>query len=381
MVRLLLERGAKESTRNSFGSTPLETAFRKGSLRTCDILVRRRKTVQPLQYEDLHRMLLATIRDRPANLEAMNFILDLDFDGSLYTKSTYIMNMVEGGHDNLACAYLERGTSMPPLSPKEKLTILHKAIERGVLALARRMLSLKVSVNSVDKNGHTPLYAIITRTGNTHGRDGFVEALLEAGADIHFRPSAGSVMTPLEKAIVSREQTLVELMLRSQPLRNDSRAILPPLVPRGVYLHAAARTLPSKRMFSALIRSGASVTELDSNGDTPLSVFLKSLVDQPTWMSTMRGAASEVCGPIWYLWSRDVDVNRKNKAGKSVLSYLTALALYSGKDPARARIARELKRCIAIVPARGPGRAAGDKTLEFRHGPLGFGVVDDDLDE
>lgn len=386
MVRLLLERGAKESARNKLGLTPFETAFNKGYLRTCDILVRRRRIVQPLQNEDLHRMLLATIHDRPANYEAMNLLLDLDFDGVLYTKSIYVMNMVNRGHDSLACAYLERGTSMPPLSPKEKMTILHEAIERGVLALARRMLALKVSVNSVNKNGHTPLYAIISRTGNIYGRDDFVKALLDAGADIHFRPSAGSLMTPLEKAIVSREQSLVELMLRSQPLRSDSQAVLPPLRPKGVYLHAAARTLPSKRMFSALIRSGASVAELDPNGDYPLSVFLKSLVDQPTWMAHAQGAAGEVCeticGTIWYLWGRDVDVNRKNKAGKSILAYLTALRLYSGKDPARVKLARELRRYIAIVPAKGPSGAAGDKALEFRrHGPVVLGAVDDDADE
>lgn len=380
MIRLLLERGAKESTRNNSGLTPLRIAFSKGFLRICDILVRRRSTVQPLQNEDLHEMLLETVRDRPANIQALNFILDLDLDGFLHTKSLYIMKMVDGGHDSLACAYLERGTSMPPLSPKEKLTILHKATERGDLRLARHMLSLKVSVNSVDKNGHTPLYAAISQPANTQ-RDDFVEALVEAGADIHFRPSAGPIMTPLEKAIVNNEQTLVELMLRSQPLHNDSQAVLPPLAPKGVYLHAAARTFPSERLLSALIRSGARVTELDANGDTPLSVFLRSLVDQPAWVYKLRGPAAGVCGPIWYLWSREVDINRKNKAGKSILSYLAALALFSGRDTARARIARELKRCIEVVPARGPGRAKGDKTLEFRHGPLGLVVVDDDPDE
>ncbi|ROV99521.1 hypothetical protein VMCG_06317 [Cytospora schulzeri] len=385
LIEMMLRQGADIEVKSSAeGETPLHFAAKYDldaalhALLAAGAKVESRKNVQPLQNEELHRMLLATIQDRPANFEAMNLLLDLDFDGFLYTKSTYLMNMVNGGHHNLACEYLERGTAVPPLSPKEKMTILHEAIERGVLALARRMLLLKVSVNSVNKNGHTPLYAIISRTGNIYGRDSFVKALLDAGADIHFRPSAGSLMTPLEKAIVSREQSLVELMLRSQPLRSDSQAVLPPLRPKGVYLHAAARTLPSKRMFSALIRSGASVTELDSNGDTPLSVFLKTLVDQPTWMAHTQGAASEVCGTIWYLWSKDVDINRKNKAGKSILGYLTALRLYNGRDPARVRLAREMQRRIAIVPAKDPGNETGDKALEFRHEPEGFGAVLDD---
>lgn len=374
MARLLLERGANESARNKFGLTPFEMAFNNGCLQICDILVRHRKNIKTLQNGDLHRMLLATIHDRPANLQAMNLLLDLDSDGFLYTNSIYIMRMVDGGHNKLACAYLERGTSMPPLTPQEKLTILHEAIESGVLALARRMLALKVSVNSVNKNGHTPLYAIISRTGNTCGRDSLVEALLEAGADIHFRPSAGSLMTPLEKAIINREQRMVELMLRSQPLRSDSCAVLRPLAPKGVYLHAAARTFPSKHMFSALIRAGASVTELDANGDTPLAVFLRSVAGQPAWVISVRSAPAMVCATVWRLWGKGVDVNRRNKAGKSILGYLAALRLYSGKDKARVKIARELRSCVEVVPARGPGCATGDKALEFRDGPLGVGV-------
>ena len=372
-VRLLLERGADDSARNKRGVTPFETAFMKGCLQTCNILVRRGKATQTLPYNDLQRMLLCTIVDRPTNFDALHLILDLDVDGCLYNKSSYIMSMVKD-HAGLACAYLERGLSTPPLSPKDKTIILHAAIEQGVLALARRMVSMKVSVNSLNKNGHTPLYSLVSRTGSTYGRDRLVEALLEAGADIHLKPSASPIMTPLEKAIVNHEQTLVELMLRHQPLRPASQAILPPVTPTGIYLHAAARTAPSKRMFSTLIRSGASVLETDSNGDTPLAVFLKTLVSKPAWMQHAHGAADEVCATIWYLWSKDLDINHRNQAGKSVLSYLTALRLYNGRDTTRANIARVLQQRIAVVPVGGPNKAQGDKTLEFRHGMMRLGI-------
>ncbi|KUI69089.1 Ankyrin-3 [Cytospora mali] len=371
IVRLLLERGARESTRNKLGIIPFEAAFTDSLLPICNILLRRRRTVQSLQHEDLHRMLLTIIRGQRKRLDALDLLLDLDTDRFLYTKSTYIMEMVERGHYNLARAYLER-SSTPPLTPKEKITILQAAIEHSVPVLAKRMLSLKVSVNFINKNGYTPLYALISSTGeeDTGGRDGFkrvglVKALLDAGADIHFKPQGTSIMRPLEKAIVNGEQALVDLMLQHQPLRNDSQAVLPPVAPRGVYLHAAARAIPSKRMFSALIRSGASVTELDSQGDTPLSTFLRYLIDQPAWLAHAAGAAGEVCAAIWYLWSKDVDINRKNRAGKSILSYLKALMLYNGNEPARATIASELRRCVGIVPAEGPKTTKGDKTLKF----------------
>lgn len=158
-------------------------------------------------------------------------------------------------------------------------------------------------------------------------------------------------------------------MLQHQPLRNNPKA------PKGVYLHAAARTVPSKRMFSALIRSGASVTELDSNGDTPLSVFLKSVADQPHWMAHTRGAANQVCATVWYLWNKKVDINLRNKSGKAITSYLTALRIYNGDNLARKRIAEELQLCVEVVPAEGADEAEGLKTLRFRHGLMGLGKI------
>ncbi|KKY38234.1 putative nacht and ankyrin domain protein [Diaporthe ampelina] len=229
------------------------------------------------------------------------------------------------------------------------------------------MLALKVSVNFADKNGHTPLYVVLQ--GSLPGKEGLVRALLEAGADIHFKPPLSTIMTPLEKAVMFQQHALVDIMLQHQPLHNNPKA------PKGVYLHAAARTVPSKRMFSALIRSGASVTELDSNGDTPLSVFLKSVADQPHWMAHTRGAANQVCATVWYLWNKKVDINLRNKSGKAITSYLTALRIYNGDNLARKRIAEELQLCVEVVPAEGADEAEGLKTLRFRHGLMGLGKI------
>lgn len=385
-VRLLLDRGANDSARNKSGMTAFETAFTEYFLETSNILLRHRGAAQPFRQDDLDRMLLDTINNQPADLRALNLVLDLDVDGFFYRTSTYLMAMVDGRKCEFAAAYLERGKSVPSLTPKEKTFILDVSIEQGVLGLAKRMLSMKVSVNSPNEHGHTPLYAIACRRGNGDARDSLVEALLDAGADIHFTASGKSETTPLEKAIMNGDHALVELMLRRQPLRTNSQMGLPPLAPRGVYLHAAARTAPSKKMCSILIRSGADVTELDANGDYPLTVFLKQLADKPSWSKCLKGAEARaatgrVLSMIWYLWSRGVDINRRNKAGKSILSHLAALKLYSGRDATRASIARQLQSCIAIVPARGRDSAQDDKALEFRHGPLGLWTFDAHADE
>ncbi|ROW14072.1 hypothetical protein VPNG_04086 [Cytospora leucostoma] len=388
VVRLLLDRGANESARNKPGITPFQTAVTEGYLETSNILLRHRSAAQPFPHKDLAGMLLEVINNQPADLRALNLILDLDVDGFLYRTSTYLMAMVDERKCQFAAAYLERGKSAPPLTPKEKTTILHLSLEHDILGLAKRMLGMKASVNSLNKHGYTPLYSIASRRYNGDGRYSLAEALLDAGANMHMPCTVGESppVTPLEMAVIRGNHDLVELMLRRDPLRNDSQMALSPLAPRGVYLHAAARTVPSKRMFSLLIRSGASVTEVDSNGDYPLTVFLKQLVDAPSRSRHLEGAwaraaADRVLSTIWYLWSRDVDVNRRNKAGKSVLSYLAALKLYSGRDAARAGIARQLQRCVTAVPARGRDRAQDDKTLEFRHGPLGFWSFDAPFDE
>lgn len=311
-------------------------------------------------------MIIATIRDRPHDLEAVDLLLDLDVNGTLFSKSTYVMRMIDGGHVKMAGRYLERATSRPPLTPKEKITILQEGLARGNETLIKQMLAIKVSVNFPDKNGHTPLYVVLQ--GVMPGTDGLVKALLDAGADIHFKPHLSTViMTPLEKAVTFHRHNLVEIMLHHQPLRSNPKA------PKGVYLHAAARTVPSKRIFSNLIRSGASVTELDSNGDTPLSVFLKSIADDPHWIAHTRGAPSQVCATVWYLWNNDVDVNLRNKSGKSIISYLTALQIYNGDNPARKRIAEDLQLCVDVVQAEGADGAKGLKMLRFRHYLMGLG--------
>lgn len=68
IVRILLQRGAKDSVPNNIGMTPFETAFRGGLLGVCDILVRRRQSPQPWRPEDFDRMILATIVERPYDL-------------------------------------------------------------------------------------------------------------------------------------------------------------------------------------------------------------------------------------------------------------------------------------------------------------------------
>lgn len=364
IMRLLLDRGARDDVRNKDGKTPLQVAFEAGNLKICDVLVRRRRKLQQIRHEELGSMLEYAIRKRPGHREAFSFIYDLDLDYALWKTPKYILLMLQNNFINIADTYLDR--KMPPLHAREKSMILQSAIAARNTRLMKRMLAVKAPVSIPDENGHSPLHNALSRIDAIE-LDDAIEALLCAGADIHSKDNTNS-MTPLQKSIATRRHTTVELMLRHQPLYNY------PSAQNAQLLHTAARVPPSKRMFSLLIRSGAKVTELDDNGDTPLAVFLKSVIEAP--FQTL-GTEASVCSTAWYLWSSQIDVNRKNKAGKSILSYLDALRLYSGDVQSRKRVAEEVQRRISILPL--PDAKNGEKMLRFSLVVPGLGrMVQDD---
>ncbi|KAG8167932.1 hypothetical protein KVR01_003621 [Diaporthe batatas] len=363
IVRRLLQRGAEGNAQNRSGITPFEAAFRGGVMGVCDILARHGH--YPRKQEDFERMILDLIQLRPYDLSALDFLIDLDVQGFLFSKSEYLMKMIDGRHVKMASRYLERCPRFPPLSPKQKLTVLREGLALDNKELVKQILGTKVSINVPDKNGHTPLYVAVQRYRSSD--HDLIKALLEAGSDMHFKPPSSTIMTPLEKAITEGKEILVQIMLDHQPIRDNPKA------PKGVYLHAAARRAPSKRMISTLVRSGASVTELDGNNDTPLSVFLKSIADLPQWTAFKRRAGNRIFRTIWYLWSKELDINFRNNSGKAITSYLLALRMYDGDSPARKRIAQELELGLYLVPAEGVDGEKGLKTLRFRHSVMGLG--------
>lgn len=353
ITRLLLDRGAKDTVRCHSGKIPFQAAFERGGWKICDILVRRRKTVPVLQREELDSMLAFCIQKQPAFRELCDILYDLDIEASLWKSSIHVMHMIEAGCPELIWAYLRRRT--PPLSPKEKSTILQAAVREGNVHAMKQMIAINAPLNLPDKDGHTPLYRLLAGI-DRNDPSSLVKEFFAAGADPHYRHESGPHLTPLVRAITLNYHVIVETMLRHSPLKDSTRA------PKGVYLHAAARAVPSKRMFSVLIRAGVKVTELDVNGDTPLAVFLQKVRDQPDLVLPTAGLKDTMYLTIWYLWSKDIDIVQQNKTGESVFSYLTALSLYNGAHAGRRRMATEVQKRIQIVTL--PGERNG-KTLKF----------------
>lgn len=358
-ARLLLDRGATGTLKNRSDQTPFQVAHANGNFSICDVLVRSRSSVQPMTCQELAKMLNHCLVRWPNNPHAFDLLYDVDIEGSLWKSSSHVLRMISAGHDQLAWTYLQR--KLPPLSPSDKSTILHAAVLEPNSHVIKQMLAIKAPVNSLDSDGQTPLWRLLVSEADAPAMVVPTQDLLAAGADPHYRRKLRTKysprQTPLQRAITFRYHTIIKIMLRHSPLGDNSRA------PKGVYLHAAALGLPSKRIISMLLRAGAKVTELDENEDTPLAVFLKEVLDQPHW--TSKGAAMDgtICSMIWYFWSKELDVNRKNKAGKSILSYLAALRLYEGDDEGRTSLAKEMQRQIQVCQL--PGGKEGAQTLRF----------------
>lgn len=363
VLRLLLDRGADESARDSHGRTAFQEAFLHRDLDSCNIFLRYRKVARPLTFEEVDEMMAAGVGSAEG-MEIFEMLLDLDTDNHLASTSKFIMKMCREYKDTAVYAYLQM--KPPLLNAAEKGNILHLAIRNQNMRLFKHMLTLKAPVNRIVEGGLPPFVAAVVTMHDTRMLTMVTKDLLAAGGSIHFRDNRSPQATPLQEAINRAKTPVVKLMLRHRPLRDD------PAAPKGVYLHAAAALGPRGReIVDVLLGAGAALTELDAGGDTPLGAFLRDMTrlgDAHFLLSPFkpdkRAVADQVCAVVQHLWAEDVDIRARNKADKSVVGYLTALCLYEGDNETRVRVARRLRRRVKVVPAAG-GTRPEHLTLEF----------------
>lgn len=187
----------------------------------------------------------------------------------------------------------------------------------------------------------------------------------------------GHIMTPLLRVIyATAENSLideywVEWMLRMQPIRGNPQA------ERMLYLHKAVnlqavldapdekkkkphfeppKLAPVGQVIRALLEAGADRTELDDEGNTPLSVMLSWLVK--------RKDLVERCIQFLRPLSMGVDVHRKNKIGRSVVDYLEELIFdEEGGTDGSSGAASCVKSYLELVRLEN-----GDREIKWRRG-------------
>ncbi|KAK3943224.1 putative ankyrin repeat protein [Diplogelasinospora grovesii] len=342
--------------RNKDGHTPLQLAFNTRNLDACEILIRRGCLRGGIDRSDLVSMFKDALSMGEA---AMDFVLDLDTEGFLSSDATLFSELIaKDGYSALRVAQVIATRGLPPLPAADLTRLLTLAIRYGEIAMAYRILEAGADVNQPNTDGQSPLAAFILNQVpfGSYLADDFLRALLDRGADIHGRisPQRCQPMRILayviERGTEHEAEGALTLMLEKQPLANDARAV------GGFYLHHAFVIVPhhrrpSERIIHMLLKSGASTSEINADGDTPLSVLLKNLCAERSFTWRYHSFIKALLGP-------DVDINRKNNDGKSIADYLAELmSPRSGSSLSRPTF---LSRRIKLLDAEG-----GGKTIHF----------------
>ncbi|KAM7212907.1 putative ankyrin repeat protein [Rhypophila decipiens] len=323
ILRILLNRPEARSllnVKNLNSYTPLREAFMSANLEACEILVRRGclRDEPEFDWDELVTMFGYTHSfDDNDQEKVAEFILDLDTAGVATSDSRLFSGLLAGSHTVGARAVWRRG--LPPIPPSELRLLLYLALRVMDFDLAFSLLEAGADVHVDSGDYRNPLGALIERHGRSDSSmfHQFLEALLDRGASIHHTAGIGSSQRILNKVITKGMSECLEIMLKKQPLLNDPGAI------GGCYLHDAV-AIPSvqrpanERMIDMLLSSGASISEVNNDGETPLSVLLKSLCKHRSFTWRYHRYIKKLFGP-------DVDINRRNAEGRSIADYLEML--------------------------------------------------------
>lgn len=320
------------TARNKEGQLPFEMAFYSEAIEACEVLLRRGLVQRSLFTEDLQRMLRFTI-EQPKHISAhsLDMLLDLDFDRELWSNASLLREAAVHRAWNVLGAISRRG--LPPLDRDTCTQLFVDALNFSEWDLAYKLVERGADVNAVVKNrSDTPLalHVVIDRlhTMNYNSAEKLVEILIDKGADIHYSQCGAPHARPLNQAIDTRYSSLVRVMLKDRPLRDDPRAV------GGCYLHHALSHVPTEnpetgykhqfdpRIVYDLLQSGADRKERDKNGDYPLAVLLRRLCDlaavtraQDFQFNTYSDLLKELCDPA-------LNISLPNKDGFSVVDYL-----------------------------------------------------------
>jgi ankyrin repeat protein len=261
IITLLLDKGMSVNVTNKWGQTPLHSAARSGSLRATKVLFRRGAAIDKTDRDGSTSLIYAA---RNLKMEVVRFL-------------------VENGADvNVSSRY--EGSA------------LYQATDKGQLELMQYLLDNGADVNgSTDRWDRRPLY-VATENQNLLT----VKWLIERGADVNIttRPYHRQFQSPLHVAAQYGNLEIIDCLINAEanvnvldcdgvtPLlcavaRDKTEAVIN-LIENGAYinicegrfkgrspLHVAAQ-YGNQQIIDCLIKAGANVKVLDSDGATHL---------------------------------------------------------------------------------------------------------------
>jgi ankyrin repeat protein len=354
-VALLLRAGAKPSTTNRFGASPLATAATAGNAALVRALLDAGADAKALSTPDGETVLMSAARS--GSLEAVGMLLDRGADVNArerYKGQTALMWAAAERHAPIVKLLLERGadwrirsfdreTRPPKLSaassispiPRGGFTALMFTAREGDLESARIMLDAGVDVNHGDVDNVTPLVAAIMNKQYT-----LAKFLIDRGADVNIVDAGGR--TALYAMIDIRNEDWTAMPNRTTDDLLPTLEVVTAIVDRGAKLDVpltrpltvrsgmdfgdttlGAGATPLMRAARAgdhevirvLIEKGANVTATTKDGTNAL-MFAAGIGYRD---KNTRGSESDALEAVKVLMAAGLDVAQTNTRGENTL--------------------------------------------------------------
>lgn len=201
--------------------------------------------------------------------------------------------------------------------PARPTVNLHRAVAIGDLDQVKRHVYWDTDFDQPDAQGDYPLH-VAARQGSVN----ITRALLEAGADPSVHDAAGA--TPLQRALLTGKTQVAKALIAHGV----------PLEPQALLLELAGAGISDRDSFELLLRQGAELNRIGSDGDTALTLAIA------------RGYLETVARLILL----GADVNRPDGQGRRPLDL--ALAQTGERRDDRAKIVELLRRNGALQADR-----------------------------
>lgn len=227
VLNTLLDHGAEvDSALPDCGSTALMLAAGRGLESNIRVLVQRganataRGTARVYNPTALHH---AAQQPNVKAVEALLEAKQVDVNARLSIGTTPLVLAAEAGHAGVIATLLATGLVRINLRTAFGHTALRQAVNQGWVEVAQQLLQAGAQINTLAKDGTTPLHAAVMR--HTHHKEvAIAKLLLEHGADPGLAAADGQ--TPLDLARKQRNFDLIKLLgqYEASEMQDDTAA-------------------------------------------------------------------------------------------------------------------------------------------------------------